>query len=166
MIGHRTDRKSVQIQALWIGSALLLACGSTPSERLMQAREHLADAEYEEALVAAEAGLEGSCDAKTGWGLELVKLEAQARIGRGADANDQLRQLASRHPERVPPSQYAATAHQLRSAGDSAAAIVALDLGLQSHPGDPLIERLIGDAQSGDVDPAELEMLRTLGYVE
>lgn len=166
MIGHRAGRKSVVRGAATLLAAAALACGGDPVSRLAEARGHLADADYAEARAAAEAGLAGDPDPRTAWGLELVLLEAQARAGRGEQATALLGALAERHPERVPPSQYAATASQLRSAGDGAAAIQALDLGLRLHPGDALIERLIGDAQSGDVDPAELEMLRTLGYVE
>ena len=45
------------------------------------------------ALAAAEAGLAGSPDEITTWGLELVILEAQARAGNGADAVGQLSKL-------------------------------------------------------------------------
>ena len=166
MIGHQPERKRRRARALLLGSGLALACGAAPSERLAQAREELDIADYAGALDEAEAGLRGGPDAQTAWGLELARLEAQARAGRGDAANEQLRQLTTRHPERMPPSQYAATADQLRAAGDGPGAIQALDLGLRQHPGDALIERLIGDAKSGEVAPAELEMLRSLGYVE
>jgi hypothetical protein len=66
----------------------------------------------------------------------------------------------------MPATQYSATADQLQSAEQGTAAIEVLDMGLQHYPGNPAIERLIGASQSGDVDPAELEMLKTLGYIE
>ena len=50
---------------------------------------------------------------------------------------------------------------------EGAAAIEVLDMGLKRHPNDRVLERLIGAASApGDSDPAELEMLRTLGYIE
>ena len=78
----------------------------------------------------------------------------------------QLKKLVDLYPDRIPATQYSATAYQLQSAGQGAVAIEVLDMAMQHYPGNPVIERLIGASRSGDVDPAELEMLRTLGYIE
>jgi len=103
----------------------------------------------------------------TGWGLELVKLEALARAGRGDDALAQLEKLAQQRPEQVPADQYAATADQLRAAEQGAAAIQALDLGLQRFPEDAQLLAQIEAAKSAPAPGSEeLEMLRSLGYVE
>jgi predicted Zn-dependent protease len=147
-------------------AASLCACRPDAHEQLGEARAELAEAAYDDAIGAAEAGLRSAPDARTAWGLELVKLEAHARSGRGEQAIAQLEKIASLQPDPLPPTQYAATADQLRAAGDGAAAIQVLDLGARRHPDDPTLARLIGASRQGDVDPAELEMLRSLGYVE
>ena len=147
-------------------AAALCGCGKTASEQLVDARRALADADYPEAVADADAGLRGTPGAKTLWGLELVKLEAQARAGRGEEAKSQLAKLADLYPDRIPATQYSATAYQLQSAGQGTAAIEVLDMGAQRYPDDPAIERLIEASRSGEVTPAELEALRTLGYIE
>jgi len=146
--------------------ACLCGCQRSSHEHLEDARQGLADAAYAEAIAAAEAGLRGAPSPRTEWGLELVKLEAHARSGHGAEAKAQLEKLAGRHPRRIPATEYAATAHQLRSADQGAAAIEVLDLGMQRYPGNPVIEKMIGESASAGVDSAELELLRTLGYIE
>ncbi len=148
--------------------AILGGCGASAEDRLADARAGLADADYAAALSAAEAGLRAQPDEVTRWGLELARLEAQARSGRGEAAKQQIERLADAYPEHVPVTQYAATAHQLRSAGEGPAAIEVLDLAMKRHPGDPMIERLIAASVSASagVDSDELDMLRSLGYVE
>jgi predicted Zn-dependent protease len=150
--------------------ALGLACGSDEHQRLADARSAMAKADWADAVAAADAGLASAADPQVSWGLELVKLEAHARAGDAEPAVEQLARLTRLYPERVPPTQYSATADQLRSAGQSAAAIEVLDMGFKRFPSDPTLERLIGDASagagSGEVDSSELEMLRSLGYVD
>jgi hypothetical protein len=147
-------------------AAALCGCGKPAYEHLADARRELAEAAYPEAIAAADAGLRETPGAETLWGLELVKLEAHARAGHGEEAKGQLARLADLHPDRVPATQYSATAYQLQSAGQRTAAIEVLDMGHQRYPGNLAIERLIGASESGDVEPAELEMLKTLGYIE
>ena len=169
----------------------LCGCDQSPQQHLFDARELLADADYDEAVAAAEAGLQAGpafaearlqdgptfaearlqdeptfeTEDATSWGLELVKLEALARAGHGAEAKTQLATLASLYPNRVAASEYFATAHQLRSAGQGTAAIEVLDMGATLFPYEPVIGRMIEEASAG-ADPAELELLRSLGYVE
>ncbi|MFV1978511.1 MAG: hypothetical protein ACC649_04085 [Myxococcota bacterium] len=141
-------------------------------DHLVEARAALADAAYDEAVAAAEAGLRVAAagsqemlDDATSWGLELAKLEAHARAGHGEEAKAQLAQLAELHPNRVEASEYFATAHQLRGAGAGTAAIEVLDMGAILFPYEPVIGRMIEvSGESGD--PAELELLRALGYVD
>jgi hypothetical protein len=141
-------------------------------DHLIEARAALADAAYDDAVAAAEAGLRAAAagsqdvlDDATSWGLELAKLEAHARAGHGEEAKAQLAQLAQLHPNRVEASEYFATAHQLRGAGAGTAAIEVLDMGAILFPYEPVIGRMIEvSGESGD--PAELELLRALGYVD
>jgi hypothetical protein len=141
-------------------------------DHLIAARSALADAAYDEGIAAAEAGLRVSAaqaqdvlDDATSWGLELAKLEAYARAGHGEGAKQQLTQLASLHPNRVAASEYFATAHQLRGAGAGTAAIEVLDMGAILFPYEPVIGRMI-EQSSVSGAPAELELLRALGYID
>jgi len=150
----------------------LCGCEMSRQDHLMEARAALADAAYDDAIAAAEAGLRAAAagpqealDDATSWGLELAKLEAHARAGHGEDAKQQLTELVNLHPNRVAASEYFATAHQLSGAGEGTAAIEVLDMGAILFPYEPVIGRMIEEAgDSGD--PAELELLRSLGYVE
>jgi hypothetical protein len=152
--------------------ATLCGCEMSRQDHLIEARAALADAAYDDAAAAAEAGLRAAAagsqdvlDDATSWGLELAKLEAYARGGHGEEAKAQLAQLAQLHPNRVEASEYFATAHQLRGAGAGTAAIEVLDMGAILFPYEPVIGRMIEvSGESGD--PAELELLRSLGYVE
>lgn len=167
----RTNRRARADRWGRIGSSLAIlafavACGSSPADRLQEARQALAETRYSEVVSAADAGLAAAPDGAVAWGLELAKLEALARSGDGEAAMALLDRLATEFPDRVPPTQFCATADQLRSAGDGAGAIQVLDLGAKKHPQDAVIAKLIGDSKSADVDPEELQMLRSLGYVE
>lgn len=145
--------------------ASLCGCEKSPYEHLADARRELSDASYQEAIDAAEAGLQGEPRPVARWGLEVVKLEAQARAGLGEAAKAQLDRLAGLHPDRIQASEYFATAQQLRTAGQGPAAIEVLDMGATFFPYDPVIARMIQESSAGS-DPAELEMLRSLGYIE
>jgi hypothetical protein len=156
----------LRIACLSLMALLAVGCGSSALDRLAEARQGLADAAYDDALAAAELGLAAGPDERTEWGLELVKLEALARAGRGEAAEAQLSALAAAHPDRIPVTQYSATAYQLRAAGAKPQAIQVLDAGIQRFPGDAMLVRLIGAADSSGMQSAELDMLRSLGYVE
>jgi len=151
---------------LWTWAFAILGCGGSAYDDLAAARQALADPDYPAAIEAAAAGLANDPDEITAWGLELAKLEALARNGDGAAAAAHLNSLAERWPERVPVTQYAATADQLRQAGRKPEAIQVLDAGIQRFPGDAMLVRLIGADDSSGMESAELDMLRSLGYVE
>ena len=143
------------------------ACSESPRESLEGARQALAESQYADAIAAADAGLGGNADEVTRWGLELVKLEALAREGRGDETLVQIEKLARSKPEHVPASQYFATSGQLRAAGQGPAAILVLDLGLKRFPEDETLLDLIEQAKAAPAPGSdELEMLRSLGYVE
>lgn len=144
----------------------LCACGTSTAQHLADARAALADGDYDAAVVAADAGLAGAPAMKTGWGLELIRLEALARSGDADRAKAQLEHLANQYAQYLPPSEYSATAQQLQVAGQGPTAIEVLDLGAKRFPHDPVIARLISESTTGSHNPAELEMLRSLGYIE
>ncbi len=155
-------RFSVLVMILALG-----ACAETPRELLEEARQALTESRYADAIAAADAGLAGEADTVTSWGLELVKLDALARDGRGDEALAQLEELATLRPEQMPAEQYSATADQLRAAGQGAAAIQVLDAGLGRFPEDETLLGLIEEAKAAPAPGSEeLEMLRSLGYVD
>lgn len=146
----------------------LAACSGSARDSLEQARKALAETHYPDAITAADAGLARSPDAITGWGLELVKLEALARSGRGPETVAQLEKLTAGFPDNMRADQFAATADQLRAAGQGGAAVDALDLGLKRFPSDPALTAQIEQAKkkaAAAPDSAELERLRSLGYI-
>ena len=152
---------------LLVFALALLACAESARESLSEAQGALAESRYADAVAAADAGLVGGADEVTAWGLELVRLEALARDGRGDDTVVQIQKLSEARPEQVPPNQYSATADQLHSAEQGAAAIQVLDLGLKRFPDDAALLALIEKAKEAPAAGSdELEMLRSLGYVE
>ncbi len=164
--------RCAKLVGLLTAIASLCGCEVSRQDYLNEARAALADAAYDEAIAAAEAGLGAAAagpqdllDDATSWGLELVKLEAHARAGHGEGAKEQLTELASLHPNRVVASEYFATAHQLRGAGAGTAAIEVLDMGAILFPYEPVIGRMIEES-SVSGDPAELELLKALGYID
>ena len=162
----RTGHKPVKLLMVITAALLWVGCGKPGAEYLVDARSELADSAYDDAIAAAEDGLSAGGEATTVWGLELVLLEAHARSGHGSETKELLTRLGSDHPDRVPPTEYTATAHQLKTAGDGPTAIEVLDLGAKRYPDNPIIAKMIGDAGAAGSDPEELKMLRSLGYIE
>jgi hypothetical protein len=157
----------MRLSCLLVMVLALGACSEDPREALLEAQQALAEARYADAITATDAGLAGSADEVTAWGLELVRLEALARDGDGDEALAQLAKLADERPEQIPAAQYSATADQLKSAGQGAAAIQVLDQGLKRFPEDATLAGLIEAAKTAPAAGSdELEMLRSLGYVE
>ena len=145
----------------------LVACGESARDALESARKALAGTQYPEAIAAADAGLAREPDAVTSWGLEVVKLEALARSGRGDETIAQLEKLTAGWPDNMLADQFVATADQLRAAGQAAAAIQALDQGLKRFPKDQALLAQIERAKKAPAPGSdELKMLETLGYID
>jgi hypothetical protein len=155
----------------WLPIAIVLAlaaCGESARDALDQARKALAETNYSEAVAKADAGLARQPDAVTSWGLEITKLEALARAGRGDETLAQLERLTAAHPEHMLADQFAATADQLRTAGQGAAAVSAIDLGLKRFPDDAALRAQIEKAKAkaaASPDDAEMQRLKSLGYL-
>ncbi len=157
------------IKALGVVALVLLlcACQKAGHEYLAEARQDLANSAYTEAIAAADAGLVADPDPVSAWGLELVKLEAQARAGLGEEAKEQLDALAHLYPKQLTPAEFSSTAQQLKQSGQRVPAIEVLDMGAKLYPQDAVIARMIEELASGDgASPEELKMLRSLGYIE
>jgi predicted Zn-dependent protease len=158
--------RSAKVLAVLALVGLLCACQKSAHDLLVDARGSLASAEYDDALTAADAGLAASPSKVDGWGLDLVKLEAYARGGSGGKARQQLIALAERYPSQLSATDYSSTAQQLQENGQGPAAIEVLDLGTKRFPNDAMIAKMIAESVSGGSSPEELEMLRSLGYIE
>ena len=159
-------RGSAKVLALVALVTVFCSCQKTSQEHLAEARSSLGEASYEEAVAAAEAGLQASPSKVDAWGLELVKLEAYGRGGSGEQAKQQLVVLASAYPGQLSATDYSSTAQQLQSADQGPAAIEVLDLAKRRYPDDELIDKMIADSIEAKSSPEELEMLRSLGYIE
>ena len=145
---------------------LALACGASPEDHLESARKNLQSGQYDPAINDAAQGLQASPDdPKTAWGLELVVLEANARLGKAAETKQKLEELAAAHPDRVTPSMYSGSAQQLKDAGKTAESIEILDAGHKRFPDDETISKGIREAMEAG-DPAALQQLKSLGYIE
>src|SRR5882672_5162171 len=140
----------MRVLGVWVAvlSILWVACGENARDALAASRKALADAHYPDAIAAADAGLARSPDGVTAWGLQLARLEGLARAGRGDDALAQLAKVAEERPANVPADQYAATAQQLRDAGQGASAVQALDQGLKRFPQDDGLRGQIEQAKA------------------
>ena len=145
--------------------ALVLACGADPADQLEQARAHLAGGDYAAAAAAANQGLAAGAQGPTAWRLELAALEGEARGGKAAEVLARLERLPEAWSAQVSGSLYVQTAGQLKEAGDAAGAIGVLDAGARRFPEDADIARAIAQLKATGTD-AELDQLRSLGYVE
>ncbi len=163
-----TGRRSLETLGMVALILVICACGEKSGrEHLADAREALNSSAYTEAISAADAGLLANPDEVSAWGLELVKLEAQARAGLGEDVKLQLDALSDLYPKRITPSEFSSAAQQLKAAGQRPASIEVLDMGSKRYPDDKMIATLLEEALSAeDVSPEELKMLKSLGYIE
>ena len=145
--------------------SLLAACGVSPEQQLEKAREQLAKGAYAEAEAAATEGLTAGAEGSTAWRLELVALEAEARAKQTAAVLARLERLAGAWAKQVGGSLYVQTAGQLRDAGDATGAVGVLDAGAKRFPEDADVAKAISQAKATGT-AAELEQLRSLGYIE
>lgn len=146
--------------------ALFCACGSSAPEQLAQARVQVTSGAYADAVATAQAGLAASPDAVTQWGLELVILEAHARSGDGEATKAQLAKLVDAYPDRISATDYSGTAQLLQTADQKAAAVEIMDLGVKRFPEDAALQKMIKDSVAAGSDPEELQMLKSLGYID
>ncbi|MDP6935235.1 MAG: hypothetical protein QGG40_20110 [Myxococcota bacterium] len=145
--------------------ALFLACGSGADQHLQTTQDALSTGAWADAITAADAGLAADLDEASNWRLYLMGLEAHARSGDAGKATEIIEQMAGKHPDRVTGKLYVSTAAQIKETGDSTGAINLLDAGAKRFPDDAEIAKAIEDAKASGSD-AELEQLRSLGYME
>jgi hypothetical protein len=144
----------------------LCACQKSSHDHLTDARSELAGGAFDASIAAAQTGLESAPSKADAWGLELVMLEAYARGGNGEETKQQLIKLAGLYPQQLSPTDYSGTAQQLQTVGQGPAAIEVLDIGKKRYPDNELIDKMIADSVNAESSPEELELLKSLGYIE
>jgi hypothetical protein len=151
--------------ALLALACLALACGADPADQLEKARAHLASGDHAAAAAAASQGLAAGAEGATAWRLELAALEGEARGGKTDEVLARLERLGQAWSGQVTGPLYVQTAGQVKEAGDAAGAIRVLDAGARRFPEDADLARAIAQLRATGTD-AELDQLRSLGYVE
>ncbi len=149
--------------------AVLVGCGGGPNpEELQKGVEAAAQAkDFAGAVTKADEALKVEAIAKDpakAWRFESLKLDALADGGKGAEVVAALERLSGAYEKQLTAAQYRKVAEKLRAAGDSKGANDVLVAGDKRFPGDPSFKEAI-NALNAAADPAEVERLKALGYL-
>ena len=150
--------------------ALLLACGASLADQEKAARAALDARDFAKARQLADAALaspDAAKDAPTAWRVEQIRLEALANDKQGKEVASTLERLAGTYAAQVNAALYRSLADKLKVAGDTSGAIDVLSAGDKRFPADhQAFVDAIGALQAeGNLDPAEVERLKALGYL-
>ncbi len=148
--------------------ALLVGCGKGVADLQAEAQAALVKGEYASAeSTAAQALGLGKADRPTAWALENIALEAQARGGKGAEAAATLERLAGEYAPQVNAALYLAIGSYVKDAGQTDAAIDILAAGDKRFPEqhDQFVAAIDEMKNTQELDPAEIEKLKSLGYL-
>jgi tetratricopeptide (TPR) repeat protein len=151
-----------------IGLVFLIGCGADPEQLKGEAQQALSVGNFSQAGELAKSALEQApeSDERLIWSLERIRLEALAREKRAAEALQTLERLNSEYPAQANASLYLAIASYVKEAGDASGAIDILVAGDERFPGESeKFEAQIRELQADGLDPAEIERLRSLGYL-
>jgi len=151
-----------------IGLLFLIGCGSDPEQMKKEAQHALSVGDFSQAREISTRALEQlpESEKRLIWSLERIRLEALARDNQAAGARETLERLATGYPEQANASLYLAIASYLQGAGDASGAIDILVAGDERFPEESeKFEAQIRELQAGGLDPAEIERLRSLGYL-
>jgi hypothetical protein len=164
----------MRIRSILLVSALSLlaaACGNkSGADRLAEAESALRSSQPDNAVAAADQGL-ATADAKgdpaLAWRLEQARLEGLAGSKKGAQVATELERLSTAYPKQVNASLYRALGDKLGKAGDMDGAIAVLTAGDKRFPAETASFREAIEAlkAQGDLDPAQVEKLKSLGYL-
>lgn len=152
-------------------AAFMSACGGkSAADYHKEAQAALDKGDAAAALRVADEGLAQDAvkrDAAAAWRLETVRLEALAKSGKGADVKRELERLAGTYPGQVNASLYRALADKTKAAGDSEGAIDVLTAGDKRFPAEhaSFVEAIEALKSSGSLDPAQVQRLKSLGYL-
>jgi predicted Zn-dependent protease len=152
-----------------IGLVFLIGCGPDLEQLKDEAQQALSVGNFSQAREISTRALEQlpESEKRLIWSLERIRLEALARDNQAAEAQETLERLATEYPAQANASLYLAIASYVRDAGDPSGAIDILVAGDKRFPEES--EKFKAQIQelheSGLVDPAEIERLRSIGYL-
>jgi tetratricopeptide (TPR) repeat protein len=151
-----------------IGLVFLIGCGPDVEQLKDEAQQALSVGDFSQAREISTRALEQvpESEKRLAWALERIRLEALARDDQAAEAHDTLERLATDYPVQANAALYLAIASYVGDAGDSGGAIDILVAGDKRFPEDSeKFKAQIHQLQAGGLDPAEIERLRSLGYL-
>jgi tetratricopeptide (TPR) repeat protein len=152
-------------------AACLVGCqGKSPADYQKAAQAALDARDPAKAIHLTEEALGQDAvrqDPAMAWRLEQVRLEALARHGKGAQVKTELERLAGVYPKQVGGSLYRSLADGAREAGDNTGAIEILTAGDERFPDEhaKFAEAIEALKNAEDLDPAQVEKLKSLGYL-
>jgi tetratricopeptide (TPR) repeat protein len=151
-----------------IGLALLIGCGPNLEQQKNEAQQALNVGNFSQARELSSQALEQApaSEKRLLWALERIRLEALARENQGEPARETLERLAGEYPAQANASLYLAIATYLKDAGGISSAIDILVAGDERFPEESeKFKAMIDEMQAGGLDPAEIERLKSLGYL-
>ena len=151
-----------------IGLVCLIGCGPDVEQMKDEAQRALSVGDFSRAREISTRALEEipESEKRLIWSLERIHLEALARENQGEEARETLERLAAEYPAQANATLYLAIASYLRDAGGTSGAIDILLAGDERFPEESdKFKAQIQELQAGGLDPAEIERLRSLGYL-
>lgn len=163
--------RSLLVLALLLSSLALAACKGSLADREKEARAALDARDFPKARNISEQALVGVTtgdDAAMAWRLEQIRLDALANDKQGAEVIVTLARLGANptYAPQITPALYRSLAGKLKTAGDVTAAIEVLAAGDKRFPGEhEQFAKDIDALKKGNLDPAQVERLKALGYL-
>lgn len=147
------------------------ACGGGIDAKEDAARAALSDAKYGEAIAQSNEGIKIAVDSQNRpaqWRFELIIVEAMAKSGQGLAVVTELQRLAEAFPKQVNAKLYLSLGSHAKEAGDNNGAIELWAAGDKRFPDQSAQFKAAIDSlqKAGDLAPAELEKLKSLGYIQ
>jgi tetratricopeptide (TPR) repeat protein len=160
-------RRTVSLTPV-IGLLLLIGCGPDLEQMKDDAQHAVSVGDFTQAREITSQALErvSPSEKRLVWALERIRLEALARDNEGEEARETLERLADEYPTQANASLYLAIATYLRDAGGTSGAIDVLIAGDERFPEESeKFKALIDEMEAVGLDPAEIERLKSLGYL-
>ena len=151
--------------------SLPFACGGkSAADYATEAQSSLDGGDAAKALTLVDEALAQDAvkkDAAGTWRLEQIKLDALAKAGKGGEVVSNLERLSGPYAKQITASLYRSLADKVKAAGDTPGAIDLLAAGDKKFPADhaTFTEAIDALKNSGNLDPAEVERLKALGYL-
>ena len=160
-------RRAILLTPL-VGLLFLIGCSPDPEQLKDEAQQALSVGDFSQAgeISARALAQVPESDKRLIWSLERIRLEALARDNQAAEALESLERLVTEYPAQADASLYLAIASYLQGAGGASGAVDILVAGDKRFPEESeKFEAQIQELQAGGLDPAEIERLRSLGYL-